>query len=150
MGYGPVATSIMARRTAKTHAAFVLSNLKPGMSVLDCGCGPGAITTGFAEIVAPGQVVGTEIEESQVILARENAVNRKSSNVRFEVADIYEIPFETASFDAVFISAVLSNLREPVRGLLEAFRVLKPGGVVGVKEFDHDGDLFYRICCKIH
>jgi ubiquinone/menaquinone biosynthesis C-methylase UbiE len=59
------------------------------------------------------------------------------------VADIYELPFEDASFDAVFSSAVLSNLLEPVRGLREAHRVLKPGGVIGVKEFDHGGDLVY-------
>lgn len=145
MGYGPAATGIMAIRTAQTHAAFFLPKLKPGMSVLDCGCGPGTVTIGFAEVVAPGQVVGTEIEESQVALARENASERNVSNVRFEVANIYELPFSSDSFDAVFISAVLSNLREPVRGLREAYRVLKPGGVIGIKEFDHGGDLFYPL-----
>ena len=45
--------------------------------------------------------------------------------------------------DAVFISAVLGNLREPLRGIVEARRVLKPSGVVGIKEFDHGGDLFH-------
>ena len=145
MGYGPAATAIMAIRTAQTHAAFFLPSLKPGMSVLDCGCGPGTITIGFAELVAPGQVVGTEIEDSQVALARENAAKRNVSNARFELANIYTLPFESASFDAVFISAVLSNLREPVRGLREAYRVLKPGGVIGIKEFDHGGDIFYPL-----
>ncbi len=143
MGYGPAATGIMAVRSAQSHAAFFLTQLKPGMTVLDCGCGPGTITIGFAEIVAPGQVVGTEIEESQVALARQNAAQRNISNARFEVADIYALPFEPGSFDAVFISAVLGNLREPVRGVREAYRVLKPGGVIGVKEFDHGGDLYY-------
>ncbi len=143
MGYGPAATAIMAQRRAQSHAAFFLQRLKPGMSLLDCGCGPGTITLGFAEIVAPGQVVGTEIEASQVALARENAAGRGVSNARFEVADIYELPFEDASFDAVFISAVMGNLREPVKGLREAYRVLKPGGVIGVKEFDHGGDILY-------
>ncbi len=61
MGYGPAATAIMARRTAQSHAAFFLQHLKPGMSLLDCGCGPGTITLGFVELVAPGQVVGTEM-----------------------------------------------------------------------------------------
>jgi len=145
MGYGPAATGIMALRTAQTHAAFFLPKLRSGMSVLDCGCGPGTITIGFAEHVAPGQVVGTEIEESQVVLAREGASKRNLTNARFEVASIYELPFESASFDAVFISAVMSNLREPVRGLREAYRVLKPGGVIGIKEFDHGGDLFYPL-----
>jgi len=143
MGYGPAATAIMAMRTAKSHAAFFLSHLKPGMRVLDCGCGPGTITAGFAELVAPGEVVGTEIEDSHVVIARANAAKRNVSNVRFETADIYRLPFEDAAFDAVFISAVLGNLREPIRGLREAHRVLKPGGVIGVKEFDHGGDLIY-------
>jgi len=67
------------------------------------------------------------------------------ANARFEVADIYALPFEDASFDAVFMSAVLGNLREPARGLGEAYRVLKPGGVIGVKEFDHGGDIVYPL-----
>lgn len=145
MGYGPAATAIMAVRTARSHAAFFLPHLKPGMSVLDCGCGPGTITLGFAEHVAPGEVVGTEIEASQVALARENAARQAVSNASFEVANIYELPFEDGSFDAVFISAVLANLREPVRGLREAHRVLKAGGVIGVKEFDHGGDMIYPL-----
>jgi ubiquinone/menaquinone biosynthesis C-methylase UbiE len=119
MGYGPAATAIIAMRTAQSHAAFFLY-LKAGMSLLDCGCGPGTITAGFAELVAPGEVVGTEIEESHVAIARENAAKRNVRNVRFEAADIYELPFADASFDAVFISAVLGNLREPIRGLREA------------------------------
>lgn len=143
MGYGPAATAIMAMRTAQTHAGFLLSHLKPGMSLLDCGCGPGSITLSFAEFVAPGQVVGTEIEQAHVDLARESASKRGVTNVRFETASIYELPYADASYDAVFISAVLGNLREPVRGLREANRVLKPGGVIGIKEFDHGGDLVY-------
>jgi len=131
----------MSLRTAQSHAAFFLPQLKPGMSVLDCGCGPGTITLGLAALVAPGQVVGTEIEDSHVALARENAAKLNVPNARFEAADIYALPFADASFDAVFISAVLGNLREPIRGLREAYRVLKPGGVIGVKEFDHGGDL---------
>lgn len=143
MGYGPAATAIMAERTAQSHAAFFLPHLKPGMALLDCGCGPGTITLGLAELVAPGEVVGTEIEESHVAVARQNARQRGIGNARFEAADLYELPFADASFDAVFISAVLGNLQEPIRGLREAYRVLKPGGAIGVKEFDHGGDLMF-------
>jgi len=143
MGYGPAATALMAMRSAQSHAGFFLPHLRPGMTVLDCGCGPGTVTLGFAELVDPGKVVGTDIEESQVALAGESASTRKLSNVRFEVASIYQLPFADASFDAVFISAVLGNLKEPGRALREAYRVLKPGGVIGVKEFDHGGDITY-------
>ena len=128
MGYGPAATAMMATRTAQGHAAFFLPHLTPGMRLLDCGCGPGTISLGFAEVVAPGHVVGTEIEAAQVALAREHAATRHVANASFEVADIYALPFEDASFDAVFLSAVLGNLQDPVRGLRETYRVLKPGG----------------------
>lgn len=145
MGYGPAAIALMGRRTAQSHAGFFLPYLKGGMTLLDCGCGPGTITLGFAELVAPGVAVGTDIEPSQMALATENATARKVANARFEVADIYALPFEDASFDAVFMSAVLGNLREPTRGLREAYRVLKPGGVIAVKEFDHGGDIVYPL-----
>ena len=143
MGYGPAAVALMGARSAQTHAAFFLPYLKSGMKLLDCGCGPGTVTLGFAEIVAPGSAVGTDIEPSQMELATKTAAKRNIVNVRFEAANIYELPFEDSSFDAVFMSALIGNLREPTRGLREAYRVLKPGGVIGVKEFDHGGDIVY-------
>jgi len=145
MGYGPAATAMMASRTAERHAAFFVTHLKPGMKVLDCGCGPGSITLGLAEIVAPGEAIGTDVEDSQLELGRNAAMKRGLSNAHFECADAYQLPFADESFDAVFISAVLGNLREPLRGLAEIYRVLKPGGVIGVKEFDHGGDLLYPL-----
>lgn len=143
LGYGPRATASMAARTAQNHAAFFLPYLHPGMRLLDCGCGPGTITLGLAEAVAPGFAVGIEVEASLSSLAHKAAFYREIRNAHFEAADIYNLPFETACFDAIFISAVLGNLREPVQGLREAHRVLKPGGVIGLKEFDHSGDLLY-------
>src|SRR5262245_65213227 len=122
MGYGQAATAIMGQRTAQNHAGFFLPHLKPGMKVLDCGCGPGTVTAGLGEIVAPGEVVGTEIESTQVALAQQNAAAHHVSNVSFKVGSLYDLPFESETFDAVFLSAILGNLQEPVRGLLEAYR----------------------------
>jgi len=51
----PVFEEIMARRTAAKEAAFLLPYLRPGMRVLDVGCGPGSITLGLAEAIAPGE-----------------------------------------------------------------------------------------------
>jgi ubiquinone/menaquinone biosynthesis C-methylase UbiE len=133
----------MAARTAEGHAAFLLPHLKPGMKVLDCGCGPGSVTLGLAQSVAPGEVIGTDLEQSQLAIGRKAAAASGVSNVRFEAANIYELPFADGSFDAVLISAVLGNLTDPLGGLNEAYRVLKPGGVIGVKEFDHGGDLLF-------
>src|SRR6185312_5639366 len=143
MGYGSSATAIMGQRTAESHAAFFLPHLKSGMKLLDCGCGPGTITLGLAKTVAPGEAIGTEIEETQVAIARKNAAAQNISNARFETGSIYDLPFADNSFDAAFISAILGNLQDVPKGMRELHRVLKPGGVIGVKEFDHGGDIAY-------
>jgi ubiquinone/menaquinone biosynthesis C-methylase UbiE len=145
MGYGPAALSLMGRRTAQSHAAFFVPYLKSGMELLDCGCGPGTITLGFAGLVAPGTAVGTDIEASQVAIATAHAAKQNIANARFEVANVYALPFADESFDAFFMSAVLGNLQQPTRAWREAFRVLKPGGVIGIKEFDHGGDIVHPL-----
>ncbi len=134
-GYG-APSEYMAQRTASTHAGFFLPHLGSGMSLLDCGCGPGTTTVGLAEILAPGEVVGIDIGESQIELARAHAAERQVFNVRFEVANIFELPFPEDSFDAVFAHTVLQHLSDPIAALEEMRRVLKPGGIVGIREED--------------
>ena len=56
----------LAKRMASQEAAFLLPHLRAGMHVLDAGCGPGSITLGLAAAVAPGEVVGIDIQPSQV------------------------------------------------------------------------------------
>jgi len=76
-------------------------------------------------------------EPSQLEIARALATERGVTNVRFEVGNIYALPFPDASFDAAFAHTVLEHLSEPLRALKEMRRVLKPGGVVGVKDPDY-------------
>ena len=130
----------IATRKADQEAAFFLPHLRPGMQVRDVGCGPGSITLGLAEVVAPGEVVGIDIQPSQVQRARDLACERGIANVRFEVGDGTRLPFPDHSFDAVFAHAVLLHLSEPVRALAEMRRVLRPGGLAGVREPD-DGTI---------
>jgi len=129
----------LAKRTASQEAAFLLPNLRAGMHVLDAGCGPGSITLGLAAAVAPGEVVGIDVQSSQVEKARALAVQGGVTNVRFEVSNIYELPFPDGSFDAAFSNRVLEHLREPVRALAELRRVLRPGGIAGVRDVDIGG-----------
>ncbi len=126
----------VATRTAAQFAAFLLPHLRSGMSLLDCGCGPGTITLGLAEAVSPGQVVGIDIEEANIDRARAHAAEQGIPNVRFEVGSVYELPFPDDSFDAVFANTLLEHLEKPAEALNEMRRVLKPGGVVGVSEGD--------------
>lgn len=141
-GYGAAAVALMASRSAKTHAAFFVRELEPSMSLLDVGCGPGSITLGLAEAVHPGRVVGVELdlEQTQEVAAE---AHRRALNLSFERADIYDLPYADQSFDAVFLSAVIGNLRRPIEGLQELYRVLKPGGLIGIKEFDESGNLVF-------
>lgn len=136
-GYSsPVIQQHYLRRQAAHQAAFFLPYLHPGMTLLDGGCGPGAITLGLAEAVAPGQVVGVDREPSMVERARVLAEEHQMAHVRFQVGDLYDLPFPASSFDAVFTCAVLEHLADPVRALREIGRVLKPEGVVGVVSTD--------------
>ncbi|HEX5502061.1 MAG TPA: methyltransferase domain-containing protein [Thermomicrobiales bacterium] len=131
-----VQESYVGTRTAAEWVPFFLPHLRPGMSLLDCGCGVGSITLDLAERVAPGPVVGVDIDVGQLALARAEAERRGLTNVRFEVASIYDLPFPDASFDAALAHTLLIHLREPLRALRVLRRMLKPGGVICVSDDD--------------
>lgn len=137
-GYSPEHRAFLAGRTATREAAFFLPFLKPGMKLLDCGSGMGALTTSLAEWLAPGEVIGIDREPSQVEAARAWAMEKGIHNVRFELGNIYDIPYPDASFDAVFAFTVLEHVREPLRAMREMRRVLKSGGVAGIYDPDYE------------
>ncbi len=105
------------------------------MSLLDCGCGTGTITVGLAEIVTPAKAVGIDVSDAAI----QQANRRETGNLRFEQASIHELPFDDDSFDAVFSHATLAMLKRPNEAVSEMKRVLKSGGVLGVRDSDDDG-----------
>lgn len=138
-GYGEQIRDNLGRRIAAEEAAVLLPHLRPGMRLLDFGCGPGSITVGLAEAVAPGEVMGVDIEPRQVEAARALAAEHGAANARFEVASVYALPFPDASFDAAFARSVLEHLADPLAALCEVRRVLRPGGVIAVRDGDWGG-----------
>jgi SAM-dependent methyltransferase len=130
----PAFEAELAQRSPHRHAAFFTRHLRRGMRVLDVGCGPGSITAGLADVVAPAPVIGIDIQPA--LIARAQAAAHGRANLRFEVADLHRLPFVDASFDAVFANGVLMHLSEPMRALAEMQRVLRPGGIVGVRDPD--------------
>ena len=123
-------------RGASPVAEFFMPHLQPGMCILDCGCGPGTITLGLAAAVAPGEAVGIDIESSMVEQATTFAKDRQVPNVRFEVADITDLPYPDNTFDRTFCCAVLEHLPDPIKALKETYRVLKPGGIAALIKTD--------------
>ena len=141
-GYSPAAVGMMTSRSADVHAAFFLPYLQPGMAVVDLGCGPGSITTGLAEHVSPGLVTGIDIEASQIELGESRAAELGLQNCRFEAASVFELPFADNSVDAVFGHTILMQFADPSLVLEEAKRVLKPGGLIGIRDIDFGGCLY--------
>lgn len=138
-GHSSNATDFMAERTLESHGEFILPFLTPGVSVLDCGCGPGTITIGIARHVAPGPVVGVDAAASQLDHAKINSAVTGIGNVSFQATDCYTLPFEANRFDRIFSHALLEHLSDPVLALKELHRVLKPGGVIGICSPDWGG-----------
>jgi ubiquinone/menaquinone biosynthesis C-methylase UbiE len=132
-----------ASRTADRQAAFFLPFLSPGMRLLDCGFGSGSITVGLARYIDPGQVTGVDISAAEVARARARAATEGIGNVHFEVGNIYDLAFPAQSFDAIFAHNVLEHVSRPHKVLVELGRVLKPGGVIGIRDCDMGGTIFH-------
>ncbi|MEM7123574.1 MAG: class I SAM-dependent methyltransferase [Pseudomonadota bacterium] len=138
---GALTEQVIASRTAAVHAAFLAPYLHADMDILDCGCGPGSITVGLADVLTNGSVTGIDISESQVTRARKFASDRGCANVAFEVGDARDLPFENARFDAVFSHAMIEHLSDPSPALAEMHRVLKPGGLAAIRCIDLGGTI---------
>jgi SAM-dependent methyltransferase len=124
------------QRSVEEAAAFLLPALRPGMRLLDVGCGPGSITRGFAERLAPGRVIGLDLSEETLAAARRDAAERGLDNLEYDRGSVYAMPYADASFDVVYAHQVLQHLREPAAALGEMLRVLRPGGLVAVRDVD--------------
>ncbi len=136
-GHHPSVVDQHRRRTAEDAAAFVLPRLASGMRILDFGCGPGSITLGLAQRVPQGQVVGIDVVPEVLEQARELAQTRGADNVRFERGDVYRLDYADNSFDVAYGHQVLQHLTDPVGALRELQRVVRPGGLVAVRDVDY-------------
>jgi SAM-dependent methyltransferase len=130
---------ILDMRSAERDAAFLLPYIEPGLTLLDCGCGPGQITVGLARALVPGRAIGIDLDPKVVDEARRRATQAGAANVEFQQADALDLPFPDESFDVVYFHALLCHLPAPQEVLVEAWRVLKPGGLVAVSEPDISG-----------
>jgi ubiquinone/menaquinone biosynthesis C-methylase UbiE len=135
-GHGQVVVRSHAARTAANSAAYLLPLLRPGLDLLDVGCGPGSITIDLASAVAPGRVRGVDVTEDALRQAR-NSADERGVAVQFAVDDTYRLSDPDDSYDVTHAHQVLQHLSDPVAALREMRRVTRPGGVVAVRDADY-------------
>jgi len=130
-------------RTAENSAGYLLPVLRPGLTVLDVGSGPGTITADLATLVAPGRVTALETGPGPLALTRAEIERRGLTTVDFTVGDVHALGFPDASFDVVHAHQVLQHVADPVGALREMRRVCRPDGYVAVRDSDYAAFTWY-------
>jgi ubiquinone/menaquinone biosynthesis C-methylase UbiE len=115
----------------------------PGARVLEAGCGVGAQAVILARNSPQAQFTSVDISPTSVDAAKAAVTRAGFSNVTFQVADLFYLPFAEASFDHVFVCFVLEHLSRPLEALQLLAKVLKPGGPLTVIEGDHGSTFFH-------
>jgi ubiquinone/menaquinone biosynthesis C-methylase UbiE len=123
-------------RTAENSAAYLLPHLRPGLDLLDVGCGPGTLTTDLASRVAPGRVVGVDVDAGVVAEAAQRG-RAEGASVEWLVGDFRELDLGSDGFDVVHGHQVLHHLRDPVGALAAMAARARPGGLVASRESDY-------------
>ena len=127
-------------------AAVRLADPKPGDRILDCATGTGDLAIAFHKAVGErGVVVGTDFTPEMIELAR-----AKSPSIRFEVADVTNLPYPDNSFDVASIAFGIRNVGDPRKGIAELARVVRSGGRVIVLEFGQPPNAIIRALYNLY
>ncbi len=127
----------LGREQAMRRMTVDLARLQPGESVLDVGCGTGALTRLTKVCVGDtGRVYGIDAAPQMIAVARRKATRRNLA-IDFQVGLIEQLAFPDDSFDVVLSSLMMHHLPDELKrqGLIEIARVLKPGGRLLVLDF---------------
>ena len=114
-----------------------------GSRVLEAGCGVGAQTVTLAQNSPDALITSVDISGTSLNEARKKVADAGISNVYFEQADIFSLPFVPEFFDHVFVCFVLEHLSHPVAALRALREFLREGGTITVIEGDHGSAYFH-------
>ncbi len=115
----------------------------PGSTVLEAGCGVGAQTVTLAERSPEARFTSIDVSAESIKQAQHRVEAAGLTNVEFQQADIFDLPFNQESFDHVFVCFVLEHLSQPVEALAALSLLLKPGATITVIEGDHGSAYFH-------
>jgi phospholipid N-methyltransferase len=116
---------------------------RDGSLVLEAGCGVGAQTKIITRKNPHSNFISIDLSEQSLKEGEKLAETLKITNVKFQQADIFNLPFEDATFDSVLVCFVLEHLSDPMQALHELLRVLKINGTLITIEGDHGSTFFY-------
>ncbi|MBU8932630.1 MAG: methyltransferase domain-containing protein [candidate division Zixibacteria bacterium] len=113
--------------------------LRPGMTVLDVGCGLGFLGRNYWGFFGEGgHYIGVDVSPDLLEQARKGSSEwADGGEASFTAGDVYSLPFADNTIDAVMCQTLLMHLKDPEQALREMIRVVKPGGVVICQEPDN-------------
>ena len=143
-GYsGREATRLVDQATTLTELLHHDTHYPAGARVLEAGCGVGAQTVTLATRSPGAAILSVDISSASIAAARERVRTAGVTNVTFQQADLYALPFAPRSFDHVFVCFVLEHLPRPSEALAALRGVIRPGGTITVIEGDHGSTYFH-------
>ncbi|MFZ0034794.1 MAG: methyltransferase domain-containing protein [Sedimentisphaerales bacterium] len=115
----------------------------PGSRVLEAGCGVGAKTVSLAANSPAATFLGIDISAESLKKARQRTGSKGLTNVEFQQADVFDMPFAEESFDHIFVCFLLEHLEAPAEALIRLKKALRTGGTLTVIEGDHGSAYFH-------
>ncbi len=125
---------------ATIHETLKRLEVRPGLEILDVGCGTGALLSALERRHPKLMLAGVDPTMAMLEIAR----SRVSENVALEQSRAESLPFDGASFDVVLSCSMFHYVRRPLLALEEMKRVLKPGGRLVLTDWCDD-----YLACKI-
>ena len=132
------AANTTAGLTTAKNALLEQLALGQARAALDVGCGPGIDIAEMARLMPDGaRVSGVDISETMIAEARRRTAGL-GARVSLRTGDAADLPYPDQAFDACRAATVLQHVEDPARVVREMARVTRPGGRVGVLEFDQE------------
>ncbi len=136
----PSIPASLAAGEAMTERVCRAGRVRDGLRILDVGCGFGGTIGHLNDRLAGCQFVGLNIDERQLVRARELVTGRPGNTLRFVQGDACALPFDDASFDVVLAVECIFHFPSRKTFFSEARRVLRPGGTLALSDFVVNGD----------
>ena len=131
----------LRRRIQPPDEMAVRHGIAPGMTVLEVGPGNGTYTVAAARRVGnAGKVVAVDIEPKMIERVERRAQAEGITNIEARVANVYDLPFDDETFDAITMIAVIGEIPQPEKAMREFHRVLRPAGTLAFSEMLWDPD----------